>query len=99
MEPFVTPLGIMSVIEHFLFYDRPFIFLCVDKTNSKYIVHLVDDDEFCEKWFLIPSTELRVEFVRTGKISLRDSLLLAEQGWIWEITTPFDESKGTAEIR
>lgn len=99
MEPFVTPLGIMSVIEHFLFYDRPYIFLCVDKTNSKYVVHLVDDDEFCEKWFLIPSTELRVEFVRTGKISLRDSLLLAEQGWIWEITTPFDDSKGTANIR
>lgn len=99
MEPFVTPLGTMSVIEYFLFVDRPYIFSCADKTNSKYVVHLVDDDEFCEKWFLIPSSDLRVEFVRTGKISLRDSLLLAEQGWIWEITTPFDESKGKAEIR
>lgn len=93
-DTFKTPLGEMNIIEYYLYYDRPFIFLCEDSVEGKFIVHLIDDDEFCEKWFLVPSTNRRVEYVRTGKISLRESILKAEPGWVWEITTPFDGSNG-----
>ncbi|WP_217597883.1 DUF6575 domain-containing protein [Cohnella sp. GbtcB17] len=96
MELFNTPLGEMKIIEHYLYYDRPFIFLCQDKLGSLFIVHLIDDDDTCEKWFLIPSSQLRVEMVRTGKMSLRQSVLLSETTWLWEITTPFDGSIGSA---
>ncbi|MEW9122033.1 MAG: DUF6575 domain-containing protein [Thermotaleaceae bacterium] len=99
MELFTTPLGEMKIVEHYLFYDRPFIFLCEDKVSNKFVVHLVDDDERSEKWFFVPTSNLRVEAVRTGRISLRDSIINAETGVIWEVTTPFDGSEGSALIR
>jgi len=99
MELFMTPLGQMEIIEYYLYYDRPYIFHCRDKVSNNYIVHLVDDDEFCERWFLVPASRLRIEAVRTGRISLRDSVRRSESEWIWEITTPFDGSLGEATIK
>lgn len=94
MELFRTPLGNMKILEMFLYYDRPFIFLCEDDIGTKYIVHLIDEDDVGERWFLVPSSDIRVEYVRTGRITLRNSIIQAEGGWIWEVITPYDSSEG-----
>ncbi|MGL4522692.1 MAG: DUF6575 domain-containing protein [Bacilli bacterium] len=98
MDIFRTPLGEMEIIEYYLYYDRPFIFLCEDNIKNRFLVHLVDDDEMCERWFLVPVSTRRTEAIRTGKITLRESLILAETGWIWDITTPFDDTEGNVVI-
>ena len=94
MELFKTPLGEMKVVDVLLYYDRPFIFHCKDIVDSQYIVHLIDDDDDGEHWFMVPSSSYRIECVRIGKISLRDSILFAEHGWIWEVTTPYNGDLG-----
>lgn len=99
MELFKSPLGELKVKEMLLYYDRPFIFYCEDDVGTCYIAHLVDDDENGECWFLVPSSRLRVEHLRCGKITLRQSILNAEPGWIWQITTPYDGSEGLLEKR
>lgn len=58
------------------------------------MVHLIDSDETRAKWFLVPSSETRLRDVRTGRISLRDSVLTAENRWVWEVTTPTNHVQG-----
>lgn len=91
MEFFKTPLGQMKVLEIYLYYDRPFIFLCEDNIGTKYMVYFIDEIELGERWFLVPSSENRIEYVRLGKITLRKSIKNAEQGWVLELFIPYDE--------
>lgn len=94
-EVFSTPLGDMKINEYYLYYDRPFIFQCEDDTQRKYIVHLIDDNDSAEIYFFIPTSDSRIEAVRTGKISLRESIINCENKMLWEVVIPFDGSSGT----
>jgi hypothetical protein len=92
MEIFKTPLGELEICEMYLYYDRPLVFHCKNRIEN-YIALLIDGYENCERWFLIPSTLNRIEYVRAGRISLRASVEKAELGWVWEITIPYDENE------
>lgn len=88
---FVTPLGTMSIVEMLLFYEGPKLFTCRDQISSLFMVHLVEENDEGERWFFVPMSPGRLEEVRTGGLGLRESVLWAETGHIFDVFASFDD--------
>lgn len=99
MKTFSTVLGDMPVLQMLMYYDGPVLFICEDHSGTRFVVHLIDSDDTGEKWFMVPSSVTRIRDIKTGRMSLRDSVVRAENRWVWEVTTPYDGSEGTAVRR
>ncbi|MED5098672.1 hypothetical protein P9858_00880 [Niallia circulans] len=94
------PLYKLNLIETYEYYDRPLLFTCESISGQKYLVNLIDADDISDTWFYVPISNTRFANVRSGKISVRDSILKSENNFVWEVITHnIDESKDRVSVR
>lgn len=95
----VPVLGPLELVEMFVYYDVPQVFVCRDPGGHIYIAHLVDDTAHRTRWFLVPVSAERLDQVRQGTVALRASVQTPEEGWLWVIEVGPDPSFGRAHQR
>lgn len=93
---FATPLGVLDIVEVYMEYDVPRLFSCKSNSGALYLCLWVDEEPGADHWLLVPISPGRLSYVRTGRIPVRDAILAAEDGWVWRIRTPYDDSRGEA---
>lgn len=82
------PIGAITIIKVFEYYDGPKVFACESITGQKYIVNWIDTSPTYDVWFYVPVSATRYLQILNGKISLRDCILLSEIGMVLEVRTP-----------
>jgi hypothetical protein len=86
MDVLLTPLGKLES-EVLVYYDGPLLLACkAAEDGQQYMAHLLDRIDVTDRWLLVPMTDERMQQVRQGAMSLRDSILRVEGGHIWDIT-------------
>ena len=96
---FDTPLGPMRVLEVYVYYDGPQLFACEDPTGQTYMVHGMEGDSAATRFFLVPMSRERLEEVRTGSITLRESILRSETGHLFDVSIPYGSATGDFKVR
>ncbi|MDP2859763.1 MAG: hypothetical protein Q8P50_17560 [Bacillota bacterium] len=94
---FVTPLGTLAILETYVQYDVPVVFLGESIAGHRYIVFWADTDSTPNGgnvWVLLPVSRERLSAIRTGEFSLLQAVQQAEDGWVWSLAMPLDGSPG-----
>lgn len=87
------PIGELVIIEVYAYIDGPKVFACESASGQKYLVNWIDTSETSDKWFYVPISDSRLRLVRSGDVSLRDSILKAEDGWMLEVITSTNQQE------
>lgn len=95
----VPVLGLLELVEMFVYYDVPQVFVCRDRAGQCYLAHLVDDTAHRTRWFFVPVSAERLDQIRQGTVTLRESVEVPEEGWLWDIEVGSDPSCGRAHQR
>ncbi len=96
--PSNTELGALEVEEVFGFYDKPQIFSCRSSSGKSFLALLSVDTARMEAWILVEVSGKRLEQARTGRITLHDAFVRAENKKVWRLSvSPSDP--GSAEAR
>lgn len=79
------PLHKLKIIEVYEYYDRPILFACESLSGQKYLVNWIDTDELGDTWFYVPVSKTRFSMIRSGKLSLRECIIQAEDEFVWQV--------------
>ena len=91
-----TPMGKMEIVDVFIYYDGPKLFVCQSEGGVKYLVNWTDTEDGKDTWYFVPVSEERLSQIKTGIISIYNSTKNAEDGWLIIITsTPDNKSTAT----
>lgn len=72
------PLGNLKIKEVYIAHDGPRLYSATSGAGQIYIVFFVDEDDTSETFLYLPVSDSRFLSVRSGIMSLRDSLLNSE---------------------
>ncbi|MUG72801.1 DUF6575 domain-containing protein [Paenibacillus validus] len=89
------PIGDLKIIEVFEYIDGPKIFSCENSEGQIFVTNWIDTSPQFDTWFYVPVSKKRLTEIRSGVVSLRDCILRAEQGLVYEVVTPV---RGTGEV-
>lgn len=89
------PIGGLKILDTFEYVDGPKIFSCQNQSGQKFITNWIDTTPTSDTWFYVPVSDDRLLSVKNGEISLRNCILMAENGEFYEVVTP---SKGFSEV-
>lgn len=84
-----TLLGELAIVETYVDYDGPRVFLCQSKTDQQYLVGWAEEGDTSDTWLFLPVSKRRLQMVRSGGIPLREAFVDAE-GFVYRVETPFD---------
>lgn len=73
--PVGTSLGELTIVETFVFYEGPRLFLAKSDRGRRYIGLFADEGEDWELYLYLPVDDDRLSMVRSGVMTLRDALL------------------------
>ncbi|WP_156922552.1 DUF6575 domain-containing protein [Cohnella thermotolerans] len=90
-----TPIGDLKVLEVFEYIDGPKVFSCENPEGQVFVTNWIDTTPQSDTWFYVPVSKKRLNQIRTGFISLRECIVNAEEGYVWEVITP---AKGTGAV-
>ncbi|RKP51388.1 hypothetical protein D7Z26_16455 [Cohnella endophytica] len=82
-----TPLGSLNIIDVLVSFDGPRIFTCSNSV-TKYLAFLVDELEESDHWLFVPVTNIRIQEIKNGLISIREALLNAEGDIVFQAFLP-----------
>lgn len=92
MLPKNTSLGELEIEEIYEFYDIPRLFSCKNKLGHIYLVISIEDLTVGWKWLYLPVSDSRLQKIRLGKITLRDSFKNAEEHFVYSALIYTDDS-------
>lgn len=92
MLPKNTSLGELEIEEIYEFYDFPRLFSCKNRLGHFYLVISIEDLDDGWKWLYVPVSESRLQKIRLGEITLRDSFKNAEENLIYSVLLYTDAS-------
>jgi len=95
----MTPLGELDIFEVYVEYDGPRVFSCKGKNDQLYFGIWAEEQPIIDVWLFVPISVSRLMAIRTGAVSFLDAILLAEGGWVWEVSTPYDGTPGSKTKR
>lgn len=87
---FHTQVGVLTVTEVYAEFDGPRLFACHNSSGQLHLCMFVARDERGSRWMLIPMSWTRLAAVRSGRLSLREAMVRAEDGWVWIARTGYD---------
>ena len=90
--PQLTHLGKLELIEVYEFYDQPILFSCRNASDAIFIGVFADEDDNFETWLYIGVSLQRFQRIRSGAIDLHDAFAEVEDGVIFQIKVPYDET-------
>jgi hypothetical protein len=90
--PQFTSLGKLELIEVYEFYDEPILFSCRNASDAIFMAVFADEGDDFETWLYVGVSRRRFERIRSGAIDLHDAFSEAEDGIVFQIQIPYDES-------
>lgn len=93
-----TNLGILKVIEVYIFHDQPVLFSCKNKSGLFYIVLSIDETDSSEIWLYAPISKSRLQRLVRGEVELRDVFTDAEDAFVYRVEIPYDESNAIVDL-
>jgi hypothetical protein len=90
--PESTQLGKLEIIEVYEYYDVPCLFACRNASEQIFLAVWASQTKEMGKWLYVPMSIGRFQRVRSGNIDIRDAFLTAEDGFVYEVIIPGDDS-------
>lgn len=90
--PQSTYLGKLEIIEVYEYYDVPCLFACRNASEQIFLAVWASQTKELGRWLYVPISLGRFRSVRSGNIDLRDAFLTAEDGFVYEVIIPCDDS-------
>ena len=84
-------LGIHKVVENYVHNDDPALFSCKDFAGHLYLVTVSDNDQD-KTWLRVEISNERFKLIRSGGIDLRNAFTDAENGFLFQIRNPQNNS-------
>ncbi len=84
-------LGIHKVVENYVYNDNPALFSCKDSASHLYLVTVGENDQD-KAWLRVGISNERFNLIRSGGIDLRNAFTEAENGILFQIRIPHDDS-------
>ncbi len=96
--PLNTVLGSLELGEVFVYYDRPCLFVCTSKSGQVWLASAADeDDDGWETWLYVQVSTDRLNAIRSGRITLRDAYVSAEDGVVCKVLLEATTGLATVE--
>ncbi len=89
--PTHTFLGSLTIMEVHVFYDWPRLFTCQNACGQLFLAVWFDETESADFWLYVNLSPQRLVAIRTGQIDLYDAFRGAENHWVYQVTTYYDE--------
>ncbi|GEM_PF-813583 len=89
--PTHTSWGSLTFIEIHVFYDWPRLFTCQNVDGQLFLAVWFDETEEADLWLYVNLSPQRLATIRTGQIDLYDAFRTAENGWVHQVTTYYDD--------
>lgn len=83
-------LGPLEIVETYVYYDRPLLFLAESHVHGRLLVVLVDDQESRERWLSVPLSMSRLRALKAHRLTLHDAFADPEAGWVFECTVDYE---------
>lgn len=93
-----TVLGPLEIIEVLGYYDGPYLLSCRNQAGHVFLALEVDEDEGADVWLYVPVSPERLEFVRTGGLTLHDAFATPEGGITYRVAVPFEPGPAQIEL-
>lgn len=90
-----TNLGILEVLEVYVFYDQPVLFSCKNKSGLIYIALSIDETDSSEIWLYAPISNSRFQELVRGEVELRNVFTDAEDAFVYRVEIPNDSKSNT----
>lgn len=89
-----TPIGEFERIEDLVYYDQP-ILMTIKREEELFLAFFVDYDEETniDMYLFVPVSENRLEDLKEGKLSCRQAIQNAEQGYAYKMYLSCDEER------
>lgn len=87
-----TKLGILEVIEVYIFHDQPVLFSCKNKSGLFYIALSIDETDSSEIWLYAPISKSRFQRLVQGEVEIRDVFTDAEDAFVYRVEIQYDQS-------
>ena len=84
-------LGIHKVIENYVYNDDPALFSCKDSAEHLYLITVGENDKQ-KTWLRVGISNERFNLIRSGGIDLRNAFTDAENGILFQVCIPHDDS-------
>ena len=84
-------LGIHKVIENYVYNDDPALFSCKDSAEHLYLITVGENDKH-KTWLRVGISNERFNLIRSGGIDLRNAFTDAENGILFQVCVPHDDS-------
>lgn len=94
--PTNTPLGKLQLLEVYHYFDGPRLFSCTNTAGLRFLAFWLGDERTTDRWLYVPVSHTRLQFARSGGMSLRQLCQSPEDGILWLITLPIDSSEPTS---
>lgn len=97
---FVTlqSLGNLEIIDIYVYYDKPHLFSCKNKTGQRYLAICSDEDDDSERWLYVPISSKKLRKVKTGQITVYSAFKEPEDGTLFDVRIYFSNNMDSAEI-
>jgi len=93
-----TFLGNLKIEEIYGYYDGPYLLSCRNDTGNRFLGLAVNRGGEFDTWLYAPVSAERLEFIRTGGLSLHDAFSLVEDSIVFQIDIPHLAGVATAEV-
>ena len=87
----IPNLGVHKVVENYVHNDNPALFSCTDSAGHLYLVTVSENDQN-KTWLRVGISNERFNLIRSGGIDLRNAFTEAENGILFQIRNPQDNS-------
>ncbi len=87
-----TNLGKLEILEVYEYYDVPCLFACQNKSGQIFLASWANQTREFGTWLYVPMSAGRFAGIRSGQIDLRDAYVTSEDGFVYEVTIPCDDS-------
>ncbi|MEO6042945.1 MAG: DUF6575 domain-containing protein [Tepidiformaceae bacterium] len=91
--PQATILGELQVLDVFEQFDGPRLFSCRNNSDVRYLAVWVDEGEV-ETWLYVPTSELRLAELASGRLDLRTAFAAPEDNFVYlvEVSDEYDSA-------
>lgn len=88
----IPGLGTLKIVETYAFYDEPLLYCCQNAAGHLYLVVAATTNEQGEIWLFAGVSKTRLNRIRSGAIDLHDAFADPEDGFLFQVTDPFDDN-------
>lgn len=85
MTPEGTLLGPLAIVEVYEYYDGPRLFLATNNAGQQFIALWADFDDESDTWLYAPISSVRLHYLTSGELELREAFLANELEFVWNV--------------